>query len=93
MHEHDAKSNRHRDSHELQWLDRTNKQESAEERRREIVDVPRRQSLFGDERRGEQRFARERVAEHRVRGECAGDRRCGASALAAREWQPLFDNQ
>lgn len=50
-----------------------------------------RNAFFSDESSEKQLMIVERGAEQGVDGDRAGNRRCGASALAAGEWQSFFD--
>ena len=66
MDEHDAKRRRNGKTHEDERLDRTDQDDPAEERGREVVEMSAGDALFGDECR-EQQLMRRRAASRAAR--------------------------
>ena len=58
---------RHGEPHHVERVHRADEHDAAEQRRRDVVEMPARDRLFGDEARLEQRVAVERRAQQRVR--------------------------
>ena len=91
---HNSKTCRRWDFHNLNRVERTNKNDAAKKRRCNIVKMPSCNCLFTFESAGQQFILckpRTNWPDQRICCDCSCDSRCCASTLTARKWKTFLD--